>query len=86
MDTTTSTINEVTILVAETLGIVDRLPSLNASTSLLGNLPELDSLGIAELTAGIEDKFGFEIDLSDVTIDIFETVGTLADFVDANRP
>ena len=71
---------------AETLGITDRLDSLDASTRLVGSLPELDSLGVAELVAEIEDKFGFEIDFSDVTIDMFETLGTLAAFVDANRP
>jgi acyl carrier protein len=85
METTTS-IDEVKALVAETLGITDRLNSLDASTRLLGDLPELDSLAVAELVAGIEDKFGFEIDFSDVTTDIFETLGTLAAFIDANRP
>jgi acyl carrier protein len=83
---TTSTFDEVRALVAETLGITDRLDSLDASTRLVGSLPELDSLGVAELVAEIEDKFGFEIDFSDVTIDMFETLGTLAAFVDANRP
>ena len=83
---TTSTFDEVKALVAETLGITDRLDSLDASTRLVGSLPELDSLGVAELVAEIEDKFGFEIDFSDVTIDMFETLGTLAAFVDANRP
>jgi acyl carrier protein len=83
---TTSTFDEVRALVAETLGITDRLDSLDASTRLVGSLPELDSLGVAELVAEIEDKFGFEVDFSDVTIDMFETLGTLAAFVDANRP
>ena len=83
---TTSTFDEVKALVAETLGITDRLDSLDASTRLVGSLPELDSLGVAELVAEIEDKFGFEVDFSDVTIDMFETLGTLAAFVDANRP
>lgn len=82
----TATFDEVRALVAETLGITDRLDSLDASTRLVGSLPELDSLGVAELVAEIEDKFGFEVDFSDVTIDMFETLGTLAAFVDANRP
>ena len=82
----TTTFNEVKALVAETLGITDRLDSLDASTELVGSLPELDSLGVAQLVAEIEDRFGFEVDFSDVTIDMFETLGTLAAFVDANRP
>jgi acyl carrier protein len=85
MDTTT-TLGEVRTLVAETLGIMDRIDSLDASTRLVGSLPELDSLGVAQLVAEIEGTFGVEIDFSDVTIDIFETLGTLAAFVDANRP
>ena len=86
MDTTKSTFDEVRDLVAETLGITDRLESLDVSTGLLGSLPELDSLAVAELVVGIEDRFGFEIDQSDVTMDMFETLGTLAAFVDASRP
>lgn len=86
MDTTTSTFDEVKALVAETLGITDRLDSLDASTGLLGSLPELESLAVAELLAEIEDRFGFEIDYSHVTMDMFETLGTLAAFVDENRP
>lgn len=86
MDTTTSTFDEVKALVAETLGITDRLDSLDASTGLLGSLPELESLAVAELLAEIEDRFGVEIDYSHVTMDMFETLGTLAAFVDENRP
>lgn len=83
---TTSTLDEVKVLVAETLGITDRLDSLDESTLLVGSLPELDSLGVAQLVAEIEERFGFEIDFSDITIEMFETLGTLAAFVDANRP
>lgn len=89
MDTTTPTtrtLEEVKALVAETLGIADRAASLDASTGLLGALPELDSLAVAELVSSIEDKFGIEVDDADVTTDMFETLGTLAAFVDANRP
>ncbi len=86
MDTTKSTFDEVRALVAETLGITDRLESLDISTGLLGSLPELDSLAVAELVVGIEDRFGFEIDHSEFTMDTFETLGTLAAFVDASRP
>jgi acyl carrier protein len=86
MDTTTSTLDEVKALVAETLGITDRLGALDASTGLLGRLPELDSLAVAELITGIEDRFGFEVDDADVTTDMFETMGTLAAYVEANRP
>ena len=85
MDKTTSTLDEVKALVAETLGIEDRLDSMDASTRLLGELPELDSMAVVEIAAEIEDRFGFAIDDADFTADVFETFGTLAAFVDANR-
>jgi acyl carrier protein len=85
METSTSTLDEVKFLIGETLGIADRLDSMLASTRLLGSLPELDSLAVAELLSAIEQKFGFEVDYADVTIDMFETVGTLASYVEAHR-
>lgn len=86
MDKTTSTLGEVKALVAETLGIEDRLDSMDASTGLLGQLPELDSMAVVMIATEIENRFGFEIDNSDFTAEVFETLGTLAAFVDANRP
>jgi acyl carrier protein len=85
MDKTASTLDEVKALVAETLGIEDRLDSLDASTGLLGRLPELDSMAVVMVAAEIENRFGFEIDNSDFTAEVFESLGTLAAFVDANR-
>jgi acyl carrier protein len=86
MDKTTSTLDEVKALVAETLGIEDRLDSMDASTRLLGELPELDSMAVVQLVTEIEGRFGFAIDDADFTADVFDTLGTLTAFVDANRP
>jgi acyl carrier protein len=85
METTASTLDEVKSLIAEVLGIEDRLDSINASTALIGGLPELDSMAVAELLAAIEERFGVELDYADITIDILETVGTLTAFVEKNR-
>jgi acyl carrier protein len=85
MDKTASSLDEVRALVAETLGIEDRIGSMDASTPLLGELPELDSLAVVELATAIENKFGFEIDDADFTAEVFETLGTLTAFVNANR-
>jgi acyl carrier protein len=85
MDTTASTLDGVKALVAETLGIPERLGSMDASTRLLGELPELDSLAVAELIAAMEGRFGIDVDGADLTADVFETLGTLAAFVDAHQ-
>ena len=85
MNQAASTLDEVKALVSETLGIEDRLDSMNASTRLLGEMPELDSMAVVELAAEMENRFGFEIDGAEFTADVFETLGALAAFVDANR-
>lgn len=85
MEATVSTFDEVRALVAEVLGISGRLESLTETTALLGSMPELDSMAVAELIAAIEEKFGFEVDEADFTADIFDTIGSLSDFVAAHR-
>jgi acyl carrier protein len=85
MDTAVSTLDEVKALVAETLGIEDRLGSMDASTELLGGMPELDSMAVVELLIVLGNRFGFDVEDVEFTADVFETLGTLAAFVTANR-
>lgn len=85
METTASTVDRVRSLIGEILGIGDRVDSMSASTRLLGSLPELDSMAVAELLAAIEERFGFEVDSADIVTDTLETVGTLVAYVEKNR-
>ena len=82
MDIRDSTLESVKAVIVKTLGIEDRAATLNASTPLFGSMPELDSFAVVELATSLEEQFGFEIDDSDFTGEIFETVGTLAEFVE----
>jgi acyl carrier protein len=65
------------------LGIEDRVAAMDASTALFGELPELDSLAVVELATALEDRFDITIDDNNFSGEIFETVGTLARFVEA---
>lgn len=69
-------------VLTRTLGIEDRAASITRDTGLFGELPELDSLGVVELAAALEDRFDIVIDDDDFTGEVFESVGTLTDFVD----
>ncbi|PRZ42491.1 acyl carrier protein [Antricoccus suffuscus] len=80
--TSTSTLDGVKAVIVQVLGIEDRADTLEASTPLFGSMPELDSLAVVELAAALESHFDFEIDDADFTGEVFETVGTLAQFVD----
>jgi acyl carrier protein len=85
MDFSDSTLEGVKAVIVKTLGIEDRAGTLDASTPLFGTMPELDSLAVVELATSLEERFGFEIGDSDFTGEVFETVGTLAEFVEKNR-
>src|SRR5688572_16955668 len=79
---TTSTLDAVRAVVVDTLGIDDRADALEAGTALFGSLPELDSLGVAELVVALEQRFDLEFDGDDVSADTFETLGSLAAVVE----
>jgi acyl carrier protein len=80
---TQAPVTEVVDVLVHVLGIEDRRDSINAGTALLGEVPELDSLAVVELAVALEERFGIVIDDDDFTGEIFDTVGTLAAFIDA---
>lgn len=63
------------------LEIEDRAAEIDASTPLLGELPELDSLAVVELAQALENHFGIVIDDDAFIGEVFATVGSLAAFV-----
>lgn len=68
-------------VLAELLG--GGTPRFTSDTELFGSLPELDSLALVELITVIEDRFGFEFNEDDITIEVFGTVESLAGHIDA---
>ena len=72
---------EVKDVLVKTLGVEDRADTIDASTPLLGSLPELDSMAVLELVAALEQRFGITVDDDDVTAEVFETLGSLTEFV-----
>jgi acyl carrier protein len=61
----------------------DVTAGLERTTALFGNLPELDSMAVATVLTALEDRFGILIDDDEVSGELFETVGSLTDFVGA---
>jgi acyl carrier protein len=80
-----TTFDGVKSVLVEALGIEDRAESLTADTPLFGSIPELDSLAVVEVVTSLEERFGFQIDDDDFSGDVFETVGSLAEFVEQHR-
>ena len=86
MDLTNSTtIQDVRTVLASVLGIDDRAEAIEATTPLFGSVPELDSMAVVELVGALEERFGFVIDDEEITGELFETLSSLAAFVDSKR-
>ena len=64
-----------------TLGLGSRANGFTASTALLGELPELDSMAVASVLAGLEEQFDIYIEDEDITAEDFATFGSLCQFV-----
>ncbi|MGE2731076.1 acyl carrier protein [Mycolicibacterium vaccae] len=79
---TTDTLERVIEIIVTTLGIQDRTDTLDASTPLFNSMPELHSMAVVSLAVALEREFDLEIDDEDLTGEVFETIGTLADFVE----
>lgn len=56
--------------------------SLDPDTYLMGNFAEFNSLTITTMIAEIEEQADTEIDDDEISAEIFETVGSLAEFVE----
>lgn len=85
MTADTATLNEVKSVLVTSLGIEDRAAAIDASTELFGGIPELDSLAVLELVTAIEDKFGITIEDEEFGGEIFETLGSLTEFVESKK-
>ena len=82
INTAPATLDDVKAVVVETLGVQDRAASIDATTPLIGSMPELDSLAVVELVLALEDRFGITIEGEDVTAEAFETLASLAALVE----
>ena len=85
MKPASSTLDDVRAVLVTTLGIENRADTLNASTPLLGSLPELDSLGVVQLVVALEEHFGLNIDEAEISADVFDTIGSLSTFIESKR-
>ena len=78
MDTT----QHVKRILGDTLQLGARADSLNASSRLLGAIPEFDSMAVVTVITMLEEQFDFTVADDEVSADVFETLGTLVAFVE----
>jgi acyl carrier protein len=74
-------LEEVKNILADVLSLGDAKESLNEHSALLGSIPELDSMAVVNLITALEEHFGITVDDDEISATTFETVGSLAAFV-----
>jgi acyl carrier protein len=75
-------IGEVRDVLVQVLSLGDRKNALNANSALLGSIPELDSMAVVSLITALEENFGITVDDDEISASTFETLGSLARFVE----
>ena len=80
--TNTSHTIEVKKILADTLGLGNRVDAMEQDTILLGNIPELDSVAVVTIILALEKKFSIAIKDDEISAKTFTTLGTLVDFVE----
>ncbi len=76
-----ATIEEIKEIIGSVLQLGDSVDGFDGSTQLLGSVPEFDSMAVVSVITAIEDNFGIVVDDDEVSAEIFETVGSLHQFV-----
>jgi len=76
-------LEEIKAVIGEVLQIPEVMAGLDADSALLGAIPEFDSMAVVSILTTIEENYGLIINDDEVTAEIFETVGSLLDFINS---
>lgn len=77
-----SVIKQVEIILSTVLHLANDQGQLTTNTSLIGAIPEFDSMAVVSIITAIEDTFGFVVEDDEIDASVFETVGSLVAFVE----
>lgn len=77
--------SDVRDVLRDVLSLGARADRLRRDSSLLGAVPELDSMAVVNVIAALEDRFGISVDDDDISGATFATLGSLVDFVTAKQ-
>lgn len=73
--------NDVIEVLADTINLPEGY--LDESSALLGAIPEFDSMAVISVLTALEERYGFMVDDDEIDASIFETVGSLVEFVNS---
>lgn len=74
--------NGVLFILDEVLNLNGRTEGFSDKTLLLGAIPELDSMAVVSVIAGLEERFDITVNDDEIDGATFATLGSLIRFVD----
>jgi acyl carrier protein len=72
-------------LLQQALHLDEKMPAFHDTTPLLGNVAELDSIGVVNVITLIEEQLSCVIEDDEITAEVFETFGSLVNFIATKR-
>ena len=72
-------------LLQQALHLETDITLFNSTTPLLGNLAELDSIGVVSVITLIEEQLHCTIEDDEINAEVFETFGSLVTFMESKR-
>ncbi len=73
---------EVRDILSDVLSLGERQNFLKVDSSLLGSIPELDSMAVVNVITALEEHFGITVEDEEISAKTFETLGSLTYFVE----
>ena len=80
-----STIEKVRTIIADRLDVNIALEDIDPDSGLLEDGLGLDSIAIVELITLVEETFGFKFDEDGLNMEAFQTVRTLAEYIQRQK-
>ena len=75
-------IDDVKMVIGGALQLGARAQALDASTPLLGAIPELASMAVVNVITALEEHFGISVADDEIGAATFATLGSLSTFVE----
>lgn len=74
---------EIINIVRDVLMLGDRSKDFDASTVLIGDIPEFDSMSVVAIITALEEEYDCVFEDDEISADVFNTIGSLTKFVEA---
>jgi len=74
-------LDEIKTIIGDVLQLGDRVNVFDRSTPLLGAVPEFDSMAVVSVITAIEEQYGIVVEDDEISAEVFESLGSLYDFV-----